>query len=152
MDLVVRNILLGISLAAPIGPSGVAVIQNGLGRGFRRGRLQPFLERLPRVADVDRKTLARDIWQTGLDETSEKSPIAVARFLWRGECWNRAAPIRSAAARIRGKSIREWTSQYWSGHAARFTSPVVSEALIRSATARCREMRTSFCSISAAPC
>jgi len=36
---------------------------------------------LPRVADVDRKTLARDIWQTGLDETSEKSPIAVARFL-----------------------------------------------------------------------
>ena len=39
MDLVVRNVLLGISLAAPIGPSGVAVIQNGLGRGFRRGFL-----------------------------------------------------------------------------------------------------------------
>jgi threonine/homoserine/homoserine lactone efflux protein len=32
----VRNVLLGISLAAPIGPSGVAVIQNGLRRGFLR--------------------------------------------------------------------------------------------------------------------
>jgi len=32
----IRNILLGISLAAPIGPSGVAVIQNGLRRGFLR--------------------------------------------------------------------------------------------------------------------
>jgi threonine/homoserine/homoserine lactone efflux protein len=32
----IRNILLGISLAAPIGPSGVAVIQNGLTRGFLR--------------------------------------------------------------------------------------------------------------------
>ena len=39
MDLVLRNILLGISLAAPIGPSGVAVIQNGLRRGFRRAFL-----------------------------------------------------------------------------------------------------------------
>ena len=32
----IRNILLGISLAAPIGPSGVAVIQNGLTRSFLR--------------------------------------------------------------------------------------------------------------------
>lgn len=32
----IRNVLLGISLAAPIGPSGVAVIQNGLQRGFLR--------------------------------------------------------------------------------------------------------------------
>ncbi|MFH2040491.1 MAG: LysE family transporter [Chloroflexota bacterium] len=31
-----RNILLGISLAAPIGPSGLAVIQNGLRHGFLR--------------------------------------------------------------------------------------------------------------------
>jgi L-lysine exporter family protein LysE/ArgO len=31
---IVRNILLGISLAAPIGPSGVAVIRGGLQRGF----------------------------------------------------------------------------------------------------------------------
>ena len=37
MDLVLRNILLGISLAAPIGPSGVAVIQNGLRRAFLTG-------------------------------------------------------------------------------------------------------------------
>jgi threonine/homoserine/homoserine lactone efflux protein len=34
MELVLRNILLGISLAAPIGPSGVAIIQNGLRAGF----------------------------------------------------------------------------------------------------------------------
>jgi threonine/homoserine/homoserine lactone efflux protein len=32
----IRNVLLGISLAAPIGPSGVAVIQNGLRGGFPR--------------------------------------------------------------------------------------------------------------------
>jgi L-lysine exporter family protein LysE/ArgO len=31
-----RNILLGLSLAAPIGPSGLAVIQNGLRYGFLR--------------------------------------------------------------------------------------------------------------------
>ncbi len=31
-----RNILLGISLAAPLGPAGVAVIQNGLRHGFTR--------------------------------------------------------------------------------------------------------------------
>jgi len=36
MDNLIRNVLLGISLAAPIGPSGVAVIQNGLRRGFLR--------------------------------------------------------------------------------------------------------------------
>ena len=36
MDNLIRNMLLGISLAAPIGPSGVAVIQNGLRRGFLR--------------------------------------------------------------------------------------------------------------------
>jgi threonine/homoserine/homoserine lactone efflux protein len=29
-----RNVLLGLSLAAPIGPSSLAVIQNGLKRGF----------------------------------------------------------------------------------------------------------------------
>ena len=39
MDLVLRNILLGTSRAAPIGPSVVAVIQNGLRRGFRRAFL-----------------------------------------------------------------------------------------------------------------
>ncbi len=33
---VLRNVLLGISLAAPLGPAGVAVIQNGLQRGFAR--------------------------------------------------------------------------------------------------------------------
>jgi len=36
---VAGNILLGVSLAAPIGPAGIAVIQNGLKRGF----LQAFL-------------------------------------------------------------------------------------------------------------
>jgi L-lysine exporter family protein LysE/ArgO len=39
MDMVLRNVLLGISLAAPIGPAGVAVIQNGLRQGFRRAFL-----------------------------------------------------------------------------------------------------------------
>jgi L-lysine exporter family protein LysE/ArgO len=34
-----RNILLGISLAAPIGPAGVAVIQAGFGGGFKRAFL-----------------------------------------------------------------------------------------------------------------
>jgi L-lysine exporter family protein LysE/ArgO len=34
-----RNILLGISLAAPIGPAGVAVIQAGLAGGFKRAFL-----------------------------------------------------------------------------------------------------------------
>jgi L-lysine exporter family protein LysE/ArgO len=33
---IIRNILLGITLAAPIGPAGVAVIQNGLRHGFAR--------------------------------------------------------------------------------------------------------------------
>jgi len=33
---VLRNIVLGITLAAPIGPAGVAVIQNGLRHGFTR--------------------------------------------------------------------------------------------------------------------
>jgi threonine/homoserine/homoserine lactone efflux protein len=36
MHEVLRNILLGITLAAPIGPSGVAIIQNGLRGGFWR--------------------------------------------------------------------------------------------------------------------
>jgi L-lysine exporter family protein LysE/ArgO len=36
MPIVLRNILLGISLAAPIGPAGVAVIQGGLRGGFWR--------------------------------------------------------------------------------------------------------------------
>ena len=39
MDDVIRNVLLGISLAAPIGPSSVAVIQNGLQKGFGRAFL-----------------------------------------------------------------------------------------------------------------
>lgn len=34
-----KNVVLGISLAAPIGPSGVAIIQNGLQGGFRRAFL-----------------------------------------------------------------------------------------------------------------
>lgn len=34
MDIIVRNVLLGISLAAPLGPSGVTVIHTGLRRGF----------------------------------------------------------------------------------------------------------------------
>jgi threonine/homoserine/homoserine lactone efflux protein len=33
---ILHNILLGISLAAPLGPCGVAVIQNGLRHGFAR--------------------------------------------------------------------------------------------------------------------
>jgi threonine/homoserine/homoserine lactone efflux protein len=36
---IARNVLLGISLAAPIGPSGIAVIQNGLKHGFLRAFL-----------------------------------------------------------------------------------------------------------------
>jgi threonine/homoserine/homoserine lactone efflux protein len=39
MGTFLRNIVLGISLAAPIGPSGVAVIQNGLRQGFLRAFL-----------------------------------------------------------------------------------------------------------------
>jgi L-lysine exporter family protein LysE/ArgO len=39
MNLILRNILLGISLAAPIGPAGVAIIQNGLRAGFLRAFL-----------------------------------------------------------------------------------------------------------------
>jgi L-lysine exporter family protein LysE/ArgO len=39
MGNIVRNIMLGISLAAPLGPSGVAVIQNGLRQGFLRAFL-----------------------------------------------------------------------------------------------------------------
>jgi L-lysine exporter family protein LysE/ArgO len=39
MELVLRNILLGIALAAPIGPAGVAIIQNGLRAGFLRAFL-----------------------------------------------------------------------------------------------------------------
>lgn len=39
MHLILRNILLGVSLAAPIGPSGVAIIQNGLRAGFPRAFL-----------------------------------------------------------------------------------------------------------------
>lgn len=34
MPEILRNILLGLSLAAPLGPSGVAVIRNGLRAGF----------------------------------------------------------------------------------------------------------------------
>jgi threonine/homoserine/homoserine lactone efflux protein len=36
---ILKNILLGITLAAPIGPSGVAIIQNGLREGFLRAFL-----------------------------------------------------------------------------------------------------------------
>lgn len=39
MSLILRNILLGISLAAPIGPAGIAIIQNGLRAGFQRAFL-----------------------------------------------------------------------------------------------------------------
>jgi threonine/homoserine/homoserine lactone efflux protein len=39
MDDILRNILLGIMLAAPIGPAGVAVIQSGLRWGFGRAFL-----------------------------------------------------------------------------------------------------------------
>jgi len=36
MDEFLKNFLLGVMLAAPIGPAGVAVIQTGLRRGFQR--------------------------------------------------------------------------------------------------------------------
>jgi len=39
MNAVLRNMVLGISLAAPIGPSGIAIIQNGLRHGFLRAFL-----------------------------------------------------------------------------------------------------------------
>jgi threonine/homoserine/homoserine lactone efflux protein len=39
MDEILRNVLLGITLAAPIGPAGVAVIQSGLRSGFQRAFL-----------------------------------------------------------------------------------------------------------------
>jgi threonine/homoserine/homoserine lactone efflux protein len=39
MDVILRNILLGISLAAPIGPATLAVIQTGLRQGFLRAFL-----------------------------------------------------------------------------------------------------------------
>ena len=39
MSELLRNILLGLSLAAPIGPSGLAVIQTGLRHGFLRAFL-----------------------------------------------------------------------------------------------------------------
>jgi L-lysine exporter family protein LysE/ArgO len=39
MNTLLGNISLGISLAAPIGPSGIAVIQNGLRQGFPRAFL-----------------------------------------------------------------------------------------------------------------
>ncbi len=39
MNEIIRNVLLGISIAAPIGPSSLAVIQNGLRRGFLRAFL-----------------------------------------------------------------------------------------------------------------
>lgn len=39
MSLILRNIALGITLAAPIGPASVAVLQNGLRRGFSQGFL-----------------------------------------------------------------------------------------------------------------
>lgn len=39
MDIWLRNLLLGTSLAAPLGPAGVAVIRNGLQQGFLAGFL-----------------------------------------------------------------------------------------------------------------
>lgn len=39
MNSIIGNLILGISLAAPLGPSGVAVIQNGLKWGFPRALL-----------------------------------------------------------------------------------------------------------------
>lgn len=39
MEEILRNILLGITLAAPVGPASVAVIQAGLRYGFRRAFL-----------------------------------------------------------------------------------------------------------------
>jgi threonine/homoserine/homoserine lactone efflux protein len=39
METVLRNIALGVSLAAPIGPSGITVMQNGLRHGFLRAYL-----------------------------------------------------------------------------------------------------------------
>lgn len=39
MNELLGNILPGLSLAAPIGPSGLAVIQNGLRHGFWRAFL-----------------------------------------------------------------------------------------------------------------
>lgn len=36
MSDIIRNILLGITLAAPLGPASVAVMQNGFQRGFKR--------------------------------------------------------------------------------------------------------------------
>jgi threonine/homoserine/homoserine lactone efflux protein len=39
MNEILRNILLGISLAAPLGPASVAVIQNGFKQGFQRAFL-----------------------------------------------------------------------------------------------------------------
>ena len=39
MEIIVRNVLLGIALAAPIGPAGIAVMQSGLNDGFRKAFL-----------------------------------------------------------------------------------------------------------------
>jgi threonine/homoserine/homoserine lactone efflux protein len=39
MNDLLRNVLLGITIAAPIGPASLAVIQNGLRRGFLRAFL-----------------------------------------------------------------------------------------------------------------
>jgi threonine/homoserine/homoserine lactone efflux protein len=39
METIIRNILLGIALAAPIGPAGIAVIKNGLNNGFTKAFL-----------------------------------------------------------------------------------------------------------------
>lgn len=36
MNVILRNIFLGLSLAAPLGPSSIAVLQNGLRQGFLR--------------------------------------------------------------------------------------------------------------------
>jgi threonine/homoserine/homoserine lactone efflux protein len=39
MSIILRNIFLGLSLAAPLGPSGAAVIHGGLSGGFQRAFL-----------------------------------------------------------------------------------------------------------------
>jgi threonine/homoserine/homoserine lactone efflux protein len=39
METIIKNIALGIALAAPIGPAGIAVMNSGLNRGFRNAFL-----------------------------------------------------------------------------------------------------------------
>lgn len=63
---------------------------SGAGKTWQLGRLMETLAQSREIAtlissagtrDTVLRNAARDIWQTGLDETSEKSIVAVARFL-----------------------------------------------------------------------